>query len=294
MRILVAVVHHWNPSGSGRHQSLRPDPAPRLQALQEQILAFSRLGRHQLHLHVADQAAYAANLDQRHSIDLHLITDGRHQLWEQLEAPFRRRLQHVETQPSDGLQLGFEAQRHLADQLHQGYDLYAYFEDDLVIRDPWFFHKIKGFTDHFGEQLLLLPQRYELLPIPAHLDKLYIDGTLRDQDLQVLIPQPPPPLQSRDPLQGDIHFASPQNPHAGCFVLTHRQLSHWVQQPWWLDRDCSFVSPLESAATLGLLKTFQLYKPVFAQAAWLEAQHWGTSFFGLMAHATTQRPQADG
>jgi len=45
---------------------------------------------------------------------------------------------------------------------------------------------------------------------------------------------------------------------------------------------------------LGLLKTFQLYKPVFAQAAWLEAQHWGTSFLGLMAHATPQRPQPHG
>jgi len=294
MRILVVVVHHWNPSGGGRHQSLRPDPAPRLRALQEQILAFLRLGRHQLHLHVADQAAYAANLDQRHSIDLHLITDGVHHLWEQLEEPFRRRLQLVVTQPPDPLQLGFEAHRHLADQLGQGYDLYAYFEDDLIIQDPWFFRKIQRFADHFGEGNLLLPQRYELLPIPAHLNKLYIDGPLGQDQLRALIPQPAPPLQSQGSLQGEIRFESPSNPHAGCFVLTHGQLSHWLKQPWWLDRDCSFVSPLESAATLGLLKTFQLYKPVFAQAAWLEAQHWGTSFLGLMAHATPQRPQPHG
>jgi hypothetical protein len=42
------------------------------------------------------------------------------------------------------------------------------------------------------------------------------------------------------------------------------------------------VSPLESAATLGLAKTFRLYKPVMAQASWLELQHWGTSFHCLL------------
>lgn len=262
--------------------------------MRELILAFSRLGRHQLHLHLADQAAYAANLDQRHSIDLHLVTDPAHHVLQNLDEPCRRRLQHVVTDPADPLTLGFEAQRHLASQLDQGYDLYAYFEDDLIVRDPLFFHKIKRFVDLYGKQNVLLPQRFELLPIPAHIDKLYIDGTLSDVYLKHLIPEQPRPLEIECSILDSIILESPSNPHAGCFVLTHAQLSHWVQQPWWLDGDCSFVSPLESAATLGLLKTFNLYKPAFANAGWLEVQHWGTSFLGLMADASTQRPGRDG
>ena len=39
MNILIAVVHHWNPEGGGNHQSLRPDPNPRINALQDQILS---------------------------------------------------------------------------------------------------------------------------------------------------------------------------------------------------------------------------------------------------------------
>ena len=97
MRILVAIVHHWNPEGSGRHQSLRPDPQPRIQALREQILALSRLSRHQLHLDLADQAAYSANLDLRYEIDLHLVTDGSHHVLDQLDAPCRQRVTHVAT-----------------------------------------------------------------------------------------------------------------------------------------------------------------------------------------------------
>ena len=42
------------------------------------------------------------------------------------------------------------------------------------------------------------------------------------------------------------------------------------------------MSPLESAATLGIAKTFRLFKPVMAQASWLEIQHWGTSFHCLL------------
>ena len=44
------------------------------------------------------------------------------------------------------------------------------------------------------------------------------------------------------------------------------------------------MSPLESAATLGIAKTFRLFKPVMAQASWLEIQHWGTSFHCLLGH----------
>lgn len=294
MRILVAIVHHWNPEGGGRHQSLRPDPAPRLEALRELILAFSRLGRNQFHFHFGDQAAYPANSDQRHHIDLHVITDGVHHLLDALDQPCRRRIHHVPTGPTHPLMLGFEAQSHLAGQLQSGYDLYAYVEDDLIIRDPLFFSKIVGFAAFAGSDCVLLPQRFELLPIPAHIDKLYIDGSMPELDLQQYLPEPGPPLEVGAGLLGSVLFESPPNPHAGCFVLTHDQLTHWTGQPWWLDKDCSFISPLESAATLGLLKTFRLYKPPFAQACWLEIQHWGTSFFSLLAHATPHRPEEHG
>jgi len=61
-------------------------------------------------------------------------------------------------------------------------------------------------------------------------------------------------------------------------------LQYWTQQHHWLDGDCSWVSPLESAATLGIAKTFRLFKPVMAQASWLEIQHWGTGFHCLLGN----------
>ena len=294
MKILVAILHHWNPEGSGRHQSLRPDPEPRLAALREQILGLSRLGRCQFHFHLADQAAYAANHAQRHAIDIHVVTDGKNHLIDDLYPNFRNRIQHVAASPNDPLLLGFEVHQHLKRQLEQDYDLYAYFEDDLIIHDPYFFIKIARFVDAHGQNCVLLPQRFELLPIPSFVDKLYVDGPLAKADLDPLRLQSEKSITLNDSFLGEVCFESPSNPHAGCFVLTHSQLQYWASQDWWLDRDCSFISPLESAATLGLVKTFQLYKPTYAHASALEIQHWGAGFLSLMANAKPMMPAEHG
>ncbi len=46
------------------------------------------------------------------------------------------------------------------------------------------------------------------------------------------------------------------------------QMLYWAKQGYFINRDSSFVSPLESAATLGM-KTFSIYKKVPQQANFL-------------------------
>ena len=70
-------------------------------------------------------------------------------------------IEEVATSPSNSFNLGFEAQRVLVDHLEENYDLYAYFEDDLLIRDPFFFHKIFWFQNSVGQDAVLMPNRYE-------------------------------------------------------------------------------------------------------------------------------------
>jgi len=291
MRILLASVHHWNPQGDGRHQSLRPQPEPRLQALQSQLLALRRLGQGQSLLHMAQRAVLPANEALRHQIDLRWITDGEHTVLDHLDPDYRALAQEVVTQPANSRLLGFEAQRFLASQLDQGYDLYAYFEDDLVILDPLFFHKIRWFQGLMGPDALLLPQRVELHPSPHEVDRFYIDGPILPNELRQLIPEPAPTVVAQLP-GGEAVFDSPANPHAGCFVLTAEQLRRWVEHPCWQDGDCSFVSPLESAATLGIARVFHLYKPAFSHASWLEVQHWGTSFHQLIGSSLSSEAQS--
>ena len=285
MKILLAIVHFWDPEGSGRHQSLRPHPGPRVGALQQQILALRRLANQQYELHVSGQGIFRSNHSYRNQIDLHLITDGEHTVLEHLEPDFRACITEVVTQPESGMMLPFEAHRHLGEVLRQdqdpGYDLYGYLEDDLIIHDPQFFQKIHWFQDLMGTTDLLLPQRVEYLSRPHLVDHLFIDGPMAESDQVGLNLEHGQPVVLKAP-GGDVLLEAPKNPHAGCFFLSAEQLRHWMDQPHWLDRDCGFVSPLESAATLGLMKTFRLYKPAFSNASWLELQHWGNSFHKLM------------
>ena len=228
-------------------------------------------------------SADRANRQLQHEIDIKVITDGEHHVLDRLDAPYRGLFQMVITKPESPKHLGFEAQRFLASRLEQSYDLYGYFEDDLIVHDPWFFRKIDWFRDHVGDECLLLPHRVEFVSEPNDVDRFFIDGPMDKNDLGYVIPDPGPSLAAPCP-GGPIYFESPKNPHSGCFVLSRGQLSAWVSSKHWLDGDTSFISPLESAATLGIAKTFRLYKPVMAMGSWLELQHWGSSFHCLIGN----------
>ena len=286
MRILLAIVHHWNPDGGGAHASLRPNPRPRIEALQQQLLALQRLGSRQAQLNMSSMSAECANRQLQHEIDIKVITDGEHHVLDRLDLPYRSLFQMVITEPLTPKHLGFEAQRFLGSRLGESYDLYCYFEDDLIINDPWFFRKIDWFRSHVGDDCLLLPHRVEFTHEPCEVDRFFIDGPMEESDLRYVIPEPGPNLAAPCP-GGTVYFESPKNPHSGCFVLHADQLKSWMASRHWLDGDASFVSPLESAATLGIAKTFRLYKPVMAMGSWLELQHWGNSFHSLLGKSVS-------
>ena len=87
MRILLAIVHYWNPEGGGAHGSLRPDPRPRIEAFQQQLLALQRLGNRQAQLNMASMSADCANRQLQHQIDIKVITDGEHHVLDRLDHP---------------------------------------------------------------------------------------------------------------------------------------------------------------------------------------------------------------
>jgi len=277
MRILIAVVHFWDPEGGGRHQSLCPDPAPRVEALEHLILSLRRLSQNQSLLDIAKRSVAPCNDLFRHEITICLVTDGQHHVIDYLSNEFEGAFKFVAAQPLTPRHLGFEAQRFLECCLDGNYDLYCYMEDDLVIHDPLFFDKILHFQDFFGSDKLLLPHRIEFERFPNIVDRFYVDGPIDHAELRKVISSPLPSLRFSC-LTNEINFVSPANPHSGCFFLTHEQMSRWVSHQSWQDGDDSWVSPLESAATLGISKVFQLYKPSFKCCSWLELQHWGQSF----------------
>jgi hypothetical protein len=70
-----------------------------------------------------------------------------------------------------------------------------------------------------------------------------------------------------------IRFERSSYPSAGCFILSSEQLDQWISSPYFLDGDISYLSPLDSAATLSIMKTFRIYKPVLEHSWFLEVMH---------------------
>jgi len=178
--------------------------------------------------------------------------------------------------------LGFECHAALYERVGD-YDFYCYLEDDLIFRDPWFFAKLGWFHGQVGPGAVLLPNRYEVARGGVAW-KAYLDG-----DLESEVTAPFQNIADAPELKGsclghELTFRRPSNPHSGCFFLTTEQLRAWASRRDFLDRDTRFVGPLESAATLGLMRAFRIYKPAPEVANFLEIEHAGTAFIGNLRH----------
>jgi hypothetical protein len=278
MRILLTIAHFFKPNG-GKHASQRKDPRPRLQALTLSLAALHQLfSKSQGIIDIARRLTIPANQPQASDLDIVICTTQDHHLLDHLSLPYHF-YRHHPTQ-AEPMLLGFECQAVLRDCLGQ-YDYYCFLEDDLILHDPWFFVKLDWFTQQAGHLSLLQPNRYEISP-HALTCKTYIDGNLLPQ-----VTAPFQTVQEKPQLEGSflgrsVLFQRALNPHSGCYFLNANQMQHWAKQSDFLDRDTRFVGPLESAATLGIMKTFRVYKPAPAQASFLEIQHFGEGFLGLI------------
>ena len=280
MRVLFVIPHYANPNAGPGHEgrvhgSILPDLAPRVEALTACLTALHQQfnpARCVIHhfRKVADR------IEPTGPADLQIVvctTRGCHLLDRLAIAPHYYHHHQTDTEP---LHLGFACHEVLRDRLGT-FDYYCYLEDDLIVHDPWLFIKLRWFTRHVGDDKLLQPNRYE-----AGLDglaaKAYVDGDLRDAVTAAFQDVTDTPTLAAEVLGERVLFHRTKNPHAGCFFLNERQMRRWSEQPYFLARDQRFIGPLESAATLDIMRTFKVYRPVPANADFLEVQHFGTGY----------------
>jgi hypothetical protein len=167
--------------------------------------------------------------------------------------------------------LGFAAHRVLA-RGRGLYDYYCYVEDDIGMADPLFFAKKSLFDKTFGPTSLIQPNRFEKsstgMACKAYVDYiLHSRVTAAFQDITIN------PTIKMDFLGEDILFERTSYPSAGSFFLNGEQLDLWSTSPHFESLDTSYLSSLDSAASLSVMKVFSVYKPVLDQAWFLEVEH---------------------
>jgi hypothetical protein len=279
MRLLVTIPHYFNAAAGGGHGSLESESAKRVQAVADCLATLrQQFGRPQCEIDIARRTTIPANQATAVQIDVIICTTGSAHLLDQIPLETGYFVQRTTT--ADPELLGFECHSVLRQHLGR-YDFYCFLEDDLLVRDPWFFVKLRWFNRHFGDDAVLLPNRFELAR-NGIVHKTYVDGQLRADATAPFQDTRDMPILDAVPLGQEVRFVRPLNPHAGCFFLNERQMAAWSEKPFFLDRDTRFIGPLESAATLGVMKAFRVYKPSVHNAGFLEVEHSGNRFFKLI------------
>ncbi len=279
MRILVTIPHYFRPagpSGDGRaHGSVAGRRAARVAALTRCVASLHQLfGRPQCVMDIARRTTTPANAATADLLDVVVCTAGEdHAL---ADLPLGAGYYERHPTSAEPLLLGFECHAALLNRLGR-YDYYCYLEDDLIVHDPWFFLKLCWFTRDAGDECLLQPNRYEVA-VNHRVHKAYVDGPIAERAAAPFQDARDRPRLRGEALGQALAFERPSNPHAGCFFLNARQMEQWASRDYFLDRDARFIGPLESAASLGVMRTFRLYKPATECAAFLEIEHAGTAF----------------
>ncbi len=222
--------------------------------------------------------AIKANGEKIKTVDIVICTtQGKHVLNDLSISEGLYRIRESDAEP---MLLGYECHKVLKENLGS-YDYYCYLEDDLIIHDALFFSKLRWFNERVGHDKVLQPNRFEYsASLDAH--KCYIDG-----DLRLGVTTEFQNLNDENSISGQalgqsVKFKRTLNPHSGCFFLNQNQMKNWSEKPFFLDYETSFIGPLESAATLGIMKAFKVYKPIPECANFLEIQHYGVAFTRLI------------
>ncbi len=287
MRLLFVIPHFFNRDQSGwendnlkrRHGSVIAPIESRQAAVLRTLMSLHQsFGASQAMIQLVDRKTVPANVSSRHEVHIVVVTTGNSHLLD--EAMISSSLYYHVALDCSPTELGFQCQEILRDRWGN-YDYYSFLEDDLAIDDAWFFEKLRWFNSHIGNDNVLLPNRFERGE-DLKFKKCYIDGDLAGrvtkpfQDVSIA-----PSLKSTV-MGKEVRFIRPLNPHSGCYFLNAKQMQAWIDQPYFASRDSAFIGPLESAATLGIMKTFRIYKPCVDNACFLEVEHFDNRFLRLV------------
>lgn len=280
MKILVTIPHYYCPDNTN-HGSGSSNPTPRIEALNECLLHLTALlGNSQFTLNIKDKISTPADLQYSNIIDIVICTANDKHLLDSLKyKPFT----HINAKLENPKLLGFECHKVLKQNINK-YDYYCFMEDDLIINDSLFFEKLNWINNTLDKTMLLQPNRYEISSKGTVL-KAYVDGDINPNVTSKFQNIHDNKYIKFNFLGKKIVLKRPLNPHSGCFFLTNEQLNYWINKDYFLDYDTSFISPLESSASLGIAKTFKLYKPDIQNASFLEIQHYNDAFLNLIGNS---------
>lgn len=217
-------------------------------------------------------------------LELHVFTHAGAALGEILEL-FGGQLKLHDIALEDPRRLALAARDFLI-QAEPAADLNLYLEDDLVIDDPLFLDKQFWFLQSCSHQAVLMPHRQEPLPRRGG-QRLLVDGPLRDAFIAQFTRPQAAIARGRFWTGEEVGFDRTANPHSGLFCLSRPQVEQLRATPL---PDEGFIGPMETAATLTVLRHFSVMKPSLADRRFLRVEHGHPSFTAYASQWSISEP----
>ncbi len=280
MKALVVIAHYFKPEPNALHASLSEKLRDaRRTALEATVSGWMAHIHEAAILNIAHKK-FTISPSQCSQLDIAiLVNENNHLITKEFQEACQPQI--VSVRLDNPRFLPFAAHKLIAER-KRDYDWFVYTEDDLVMRDSWFFRKQSAFRQLFGNSRVLQPHRYEL-NLRGPRIKTYIDGDLRPGFIRPFLELHPERENYlvHETALGTLRYERALNPHSGFFCLSADQVETWSASKHFMDMDCSFVSPLESAATLAILKSFSIYKVSAPDQGYFEVQHFDRRFSSL-------------
>ncbi|MDO8801131.1 hypothetical protein [Phenylobacterium sp.] len=170
-------------------------------------------------------------------------------------------------------ELGYHCRRVFAERAGE-YDLYCFIEDDTAILDPAFFQKVAAFHAAFGDDKILLPNRFEIMGVMDGAWRAYLDAPVFSRHRT---PNRPGPDELSLPnFDGAVRFTKSTDSMSGCYVITDAQLRSWMTMPdfqaplpYWIDRG---DDPME-ITQIPMAGRLPIYRPAPENIGFLEVHH---------------------
>jgi hypothetical protein len=284
LRVLITIPHYYKQDKTVSYGSSRTTRTERIESVSNCIISLQQhFSRAQYNINYLEETVERANTSNIVDLDILVCTTGNEHLIDGIDLPTGC-FTHIPT-TSEPMMLGFECRDVLKSCLKR-YDYYCFMEDDLIMTDPYFFQKLKHFSETTDIMNVLQPNRFEVSNTNQVVKKCYIDGDAFTPQISTFY-RIDGPEHLVNFIGTQVTLRQPLNPHSGCYFLNAEQFEYWTQQPHYNDKDISFVGPLESAATLGLMKTFNVYKAPLEYASYLEIEHSGSNYLQFHSQFVT-------
>lgn len=273
MRVLLTIPHVFAPrEGSLYSSQTEAKRSIKSRALEQATIGnLCRHGRaNWIHASLGKRKPVVTRqLEAAMGIDLciHLFTPNTATLADTL--PSHSKLKRINPCLDDHLLMPLAASRHTLEQADK-YDMVGYMEDDLLIEDPEFFHKIYRLVELTGGEYAFIPHRCEMIPGKGD---VILSGD-PDGGRPDLFWATGERLKLQWPM-GNREFYRATNPHSGCYFLTSgqaRRVHHYWEERQW-HSEFQLAGPLEQAGSGLLLPLLKIMKTIPRDYRFLMIRH---------------------